>query len=152
MLKLRREKRNKIIGCTDMIYKSNRYTNLGLLFLGIAVLVLTPAVSANRVYYSALTNTYGSAGNSCDTCHINSSGGGERNAYGKLFESQANHVSDPSAALKTIGAPPGLQNATSLPDVTIQAPIPVPTKKSPGIGIVVVIGMICAIYVTWRKK
>lgn len=134
-----------------MIDKSNRYINLGLLFLGIAVLVLAPLVSANEVYYSALTNTYGTTGNACETCHINSSGGGERNAYGKLFESQATHVSNPAAALEAIGTPPGLQNATSLPDVTTQVPIPVPTKKSPGIGIVAVIGMICAIYVIRRK-
>jgi hypothetical protein len=138
-----------------MIDKSNKYITLGLLFLAMTTLVLTPAASANRVYYSVLTSTYGNTGNSCETCHVNSSGGGERNAYGKLFESQANHVSDPSAALKTIGAPPGLQNATSPPEATIQVPevpITIPTKKSPGIGMVAAIGLIGAIYIIIRRK
>lgn len=150
MLKLIREtKEIKLIEDIDMVDKLNRYINLGLLLLGIAILALTPAASANPVYYSALTNMYGMTGNACETCHINSSGGGERNAYGKLFESQANHVSNPSAALKAIGAPPGLQNTTEQVSVT---QIPVPTKKSPGIGMVAVIGIIGTLYLIRRRK
>jgi hypothetical protein len=138
-----------------MIDKSNRHITIGLLFLAMAALVLVPAASANRVYYSALTSTYGSTGSACETCHINSSGGGERNAYGKLFESQANHIANPSAALRAIGAPPGWQNTTSSPEATIQvpiAPITEPTKKSPGIGMFVAIGLICAMYIIRRRK
>lgn len=162
----------------DMVDKSNRYINLGLLLLGIAALVLTQAASATQTYSSALNGVYGVS--SCGICHINSSGEGPRNEYGTLFEKQVNHVSSPSAALVVIGAPPGLQTKTviptpgaaihaptvtvvSMPNVTTQAPaatvakvtdkpIPVPTNKSPGIGTVAIIGIIGTIYVMRRKK
>lgn len=155
-----------------MIDKSNRYINLGLLFLGVAALVLVPAVSALSEYLPVLTNVYGPAGNSCGTCHVNSSGGGATNAYGTLFMNQANHATDPKTALIAIGAPPGATTAISTPGTiatqepitqlteapaetvaqAIDTPIPVPTKKSPGVGTIVAIGIIGAIYILRRRK
>jgi hypothetical protein len=157
-----------------MIDKSNRYINLGLLFLGVVALVLVPAVSALSEYLPILTNVYGPTGNSCGTCHVNSSGGGATNTYGTLFMNQANHATDPKTALIAIGAPPGSQAITAIstpstiatqepitsltetPAETvaqvIETPIPVPTKKSPGVGTIVAIGIIGTIYILRRRK
>ena len=92
----------------DIVDKlKSRYMGIGMLLLVVASMVMIPAASALPQYYSALTTVYGTTGNSCGTCHIDPNGGGDRNAYGTLFENQANHASDPATALKAIGAPGG---------------------------------------------
>jgi len=99
----------------DIVDKlKSRYMGIGMLLLVVASMVMIPAASALPQYYSALTTVYGTTGNSCGTCHIDPNGGGDRNAYGTLFENQANHASDPAAALKTIGAPGGAVTKLSI--------------------------------------
>jgi hypothetical protein len=72
---------------------------IGLLILMLVALVLIPETSASPSYTTA-------AGVSCGTCHVNTSGGGTLNAVGTNFSNQANHASDPKAALRAIGALP----------------------------------------------
>jgi len=69
---------------------------IGLLILTLVALVLVPETSALPSYAAA-------GGVSCGTCHVNSSGGGTLNAVGTNFSMQANHSSDPKAALIAIG-------------------------------------------------
>jgi hypothetical protein len=183
--------KNKYRRCTDVVNKLNRYMNFGLLLLTVVVLVSINTASATPRYVSTLKNVYGNG--SCGTCHVNSSGGGERNAYGTLFEQQMSHVASPSAALVLIGSPSNIRNTTAIstqnvttPNMTTQSqtinvtkgptttlietptvttpqkaetvvdvtstPIPVATNKSPGIGIVVAIGIIGTMYVIRRRK
>ncbi len=84
----------------------NKKITLGLLLLTVVAIVGLPGALAYESYVQPLQTLYGS-GLSCGTCHVNPAGGGARNDYGKLFEGQANHQSDPTAALKAIGAPLG---------------------------------------------
>ena len=72
--------------------------------LALVILVGVPESFAEPQYLTSLKTVYGDG--SCGTCHVKASGGGARNSYGKLFESQANHAADPAAALTAIGAPP----------------------------------------------
>ncbi len=80
----------------------NRKTAVILLLL-IVILAGAPEAFARRQYFTALTAVYGDG--SCGTCHVSPSGGGPRNAYGMLFESQPYHATDPAAALTAIGSP-----------------------------------------------
>jgi cobalamin biosynthesis Mg chelatase CobN len=102
----------------DMVDKPRRYISLGLLLLTVAALVLVPAASASKPYFSALVSTYGAAGHSCGTCHIDPNGGSNLATYGKLFANQTNHVSSPAAALVIIGAPPGKQTVVAMQEPT----------------------------------
>ena len=77
--------------------------NLALSLL-VAIIVMVPGALALPQYLTSLNTLYG-PGLSCDTCHINPAGGGPRTAYGMLFENQTNHMTDPTAALTTIGSP-----------------------------------------------
>ncbi len=92
----------------------NKKITLGLLLLTVVAIVGMPGALAYGTYVQPLQTLYGS-GLSCSTCHVDPNGGGARNAYGQLFESQPNHQSDPTAALTAIGAPPG---ATPTPVLT----------------------------------
>jgi len=83
-----------------------------LLVLTIAILSVVPESFARSQYIPSLTTVYGDG--SCGTCHVRASGGGPRNSYGILFENQANHATDPAAALTAIGPPP----ASPTPDAT----------------------------------
>lgn len=104
----------------------NKYISLGLLIL--VALVIVPGASAYGSYVGPLTTVYGSG--SCGICHVNPHGGGARNAYGTLFENQANHMTAPAAALSTIGAPPGVTpTPTSAP---ISEPALKTIKVAPG--------------------
>lgn len=95
-------------------------------------------------YLLALQGAYGNG--SCTTCHIYPNGGDNLTEYGKKFSSQQDHVNDPIAALRVIGAPGEIINiaTTEKTDKT--------EKKSPGFEIVVTIGMISAIYILRRNK
>jgi hypothetical protein len=97
----------------------NKKITIGLLLLAVVAIIGMPGALALPGYVQPLQTLYGS-GLSCGTCHVDPNGGGARNAYGQLFESQPNHQSDPTAALIAIGAPPG---ATPTP-----TPTPVLTK------------------------
>lgn len=85
-----------------MVNKLKNYMGLCLLLL-IVTLASVGHVSALPIYNTTLQSVYGNA--SCGVCHIDPNGGGNRTTYGTLFESQADHITDPSAALMTIGAP-----------------------------------------------
>ncbi len=69
----------------------------------------------------------------CDTCHTMGSQDGPRTAYGMLFEEQADHSTNASAALLAIGEPPAT-NATPAVTETLSAtevPTPVETQEEP---------------------
>jgi hypothetical protein len=70
--------------------------------LGIAAIGIT--VEATQQYLAAY-NTIFSTNATCSVCHVNSAGGGTLNSYGMQFQNQTNHVTNPAAALITIGAP-----------------------------------------------
>ncbi len=99
----------------------NKKITLGLLLLTVAAIVGVPGVLAYSSYVSPLNSLYG-PGLSCGTCHVDPNGGGARNAYGQLFESQPNHQSDPTAALKAIGAPPGTTPTPVLTTIKVSPP------------------------------
>jgi hypothetical protein len=89
----------------------NRKTIIISILLIIVLLAGVPESFARTEYFQSLITVYGDG--SCGTCHVRASGGGPRNSYGTLFENQANHASDPAAALTAIGAPP-----TAIPILT----------------------------------
>jgi PGF-CTERM protein len=82
----------------------NRKTIVVLFLLTLVILVGVPESFARPQYVTSLNAVYGVS--SCGTCHIRASGGGPRNSYGTSFENVPNHATDPSAALRAIGAPP----------------------------------------------
>lgn len=83
----------------------NRKTIIISLILIVVLLAGVPESSARSKYFHSLITVYGDG--SCGTCHVSASGGGPRNSYGTLFENQANHATDPAAALEAIGQPSG---------------------------------------------
>lgn len=104
-----------------------------VLLVALTLVILgVPASFARPEYVSSLSAEYGVS--SCGTCHIDSNGGGERNAYGISFQNQPNHRANPGAALKAIGAPPNA-NPTVIATATF-TPIATATPASPGFGIV----------------
>ncbi len=98
------------------VVKVNRKISFMILLLA-AVLAGVSEVSALPQYAAAGQALYGSSF-SCGTCHVDPNGGGARNAYGQLFESQPNHQSDPTAALQAIGSPSAAPTATPMPNAT----------------------------------
>ncbi|MCX9025611.1 MAG: PGF-CTERM sorting domain-containing protein [Candidatus Methanoperedens sp.] len=82
----------------------NRRTIIISLILIVVLLAGVTESSARSKYFHSLITVYGDG--SCGTCHVSASGGGPRNSYGTLFENQANHATDPAAALTAIGPPP----------------------------------------------
>jgi hypothetical protein len=102
----------------------NRKTAIILLLLTSVILAGAPEAFARPQYFNALTAVYGSD-YSCGTCHVNPNGGGPRNSYGTLFESQPGHRADPGAALTAIGSP---SSSTATPLITPTATTtPAPT-------------------------
>ncbi len=99
-----KQKYRRGIDMVDKHVSQRKYTSLGLLLIVIATLVSAGQVSATSAFNVTLQSVYGNA--SCGVCHIDPSGGGERTAYGNLFESQPDFSTDPKAALLAIGAPP----------------------------------------------
>src|SRR5659263_750218 len=91
----------------------NNKFKFGLLLVMVA-LVLAPGASAFGTYVTPLNTLYG-PGLSCGTCHVDPNGGGQRNAYGTLFENQTNHATNPTEALTAIGSP----NSDDIPTVTL---------------------------------
>jgi hypothetical protein len=115
----------------------NQKTAIILLLITSVILIGIPESLARPQYLTSLTEVYGDG--SCETCHVINPGSGQRdfngtfaqhnssngtferrnsnrmlrNAYGTLFESQADHATDPNAALKAIRQPP---EATTNPD------------------------------------
>lgn len=102
-------------------------------------------------YIPSLKEVYGES--SCSTCHVNDTADGPRTSYGKLFENQPDHATNPSAALRAIGAPPAANvtltptvistpaetaTLTAIPTVTTIMPTIAATKPpaAPGFGIV----------------
>ncbi|MCX9027340.1 MAG: ethylbenzene dehydrogenase-related protein [Candidatus Methanoperedens sp.] len=101
----------------------NNKLKIGLLLLVVA-LVAVPEVSANPGYFSALTTVYGNVGTSCSSCHTTAP---SLNAYGTSFAAIATHISDPTGALNTIGAPDGVPTPTATETPTETAtPTPTP--------------------------
>ncbi len=102
-----------------------------VLLLTMATLVGVPGALSLPQYLTAFQQVY--TDGSCGTCHVNPAGGGPRNSYGMMFESQPNHATDPVAALKAIGPAPGtspLATPTPTPTVT-ETPTPTPTTPTP---------------------
>ncbi len=106
----------------------NKKITLGLLLLTVVAIVGAPGALAWGNYVTPLNDLYG-PGLSCGTCHVDPNGGGARNAYGQLFESQANHQSDPTAALQAIGAPPGVTPTPTPTPAPTPEPTPAPTPE-----------------------
>ena len=92
-------------------------------------------------YVLALQSVYGNG--SCITCHVNKNGGDELTGYGKKFEVQPNHRSDPIVAIKAIGKPDETTNVT----ITEKT-----EKKSPGFEIAVTIGAVSVMYLLKKIK
>lgn len=90
-----------------------------LFLLTLIILVGIPESFALSQYVTNLSEVYGNG--SCNTCHLNGASDGPRTAYGILFENQPNHATDPSAALRVIGAPTATQSPviTPTPVVTL---------------------------------
>jgi len=125
----------------------NKKTVNVLLLLAIVILSGAPASLALPQYLTDLNTVYGNG--SCETCHVNATGGGSRTPYGILFENQPNHATNASAALIAIGAPPAanqtvMPTAISTPAATSIATTvtitetteAMETPKSPGFEIV----------------
>lgn len=87
-----------------------------IFLLTLVILAGIPTSLAQPQYLASLTKVYGEG--SCGTCHVNASSDGPRTSYGTLFENQADHAADPSAALRAIGAPP-TANPTLTPIATL---------------------------------
>lgn len=94
----------------------NQKTVLLSVLVIVVLLAGIPESFARQQYFQDLIKVYGDG--SCGTCHFRASGGGARNSYGTLFENQANHATDPAAALKAIGAPPTTASSTLTPTAT----------------------------------
>jgi len=71
-----------------------------VLFVALTLVILGVPSSFARPQY--LNAEYGVT--SCGNCHVDSSGGGQLNAFGILFSDQPNHATDPAVALKAMGA------------------------------------------------
>ncbi|NJD76165.1 MAG: Ig domain-containing protein [Candidatus Methanoperedens sp.] len=96
----------------------NKKITIGILLLTATALIGVPGVLALPGYVGPLQTLYGSS-LSCGTCHVNPSGGGTLTAYGTSFSKQANHGTDPTAALTAIGAPPGVTPPPVLTKITV---------------------------------
>jgi PGF-CTERM protein len=113
----------------------NKKTILTVLLLMMVFLAGVPGSLAHPQYIAPLSAVYGDG--SCDTCHVNASGGGPRNSYGTLFENQPDHAGNPSAALTAIGPPPTatatpILTPTSTPQAT-ETPVETATTEVPTI-------------------
>jgi hypothetical protein len=75
---------------------------LELFFIVSVAMFWIPGALAYPQYLEAYNSTF-STNASCGICHVNAAGGGPRNSYGMQFENQTNHVTDPVAALTSIG-------------------------------------------------
>ncbi|VVB97234.1 Uncharacterised protein [uncultured archaeon] len=143
----------------------NRKSIAVFFLLTLAILIGIPESFARPQYFTALTAVYGDG--SCGTCHVNPSGGGPRNSYGMLFESQSNHRANPGAALTAIGSPFSSTATptdtmtpapTETPFDTITPPVttvtPAGTPTAPGFGVVVaVVGLFaCALLARRNNK
>ncbi|MCX9085560.1 MAG: hypothetical protein OIN87_12275 [Candidatus Methanoperedens sp.] len=130
--------------------------NVKLVLLVVLTLVIigVPASFARSQYVPSLNAEYGVS--SCGTCHVDPNGGGTRNSYGKLFESQTIHRTDPGAALIAIGAPPNANptvtaTATATPEPAVTS-TPTTTPAAPGFGIgLSLIGLFAWSVLTKRK-
>lgn len=94
--------------------------------LSIAVMLIVSEASAIGSYVGPLSTIYGNG--SCASCHIDPGGGGERNAYGKLFEEQRDHLINPTAALNAIGAPEGQKPVQTAVETPSSTPAPSSTQ------------------------
>ena len=134
-----------------------------LLFVTIVILAGISTSFAKVEYLGSLAQVYGTG--SCDTCHVDGPKDGPRTAYGTLFENQTNHVEDPVAALKAIGAPPssaleetGTSSATMTATTEVTAAATTTeaattAAKSPGFGIIVsMVGLIAWALFERRKN
>ncbi len=106
---------------------------ISLFVICTVIFVRIQTASSTPNYLTALQSVYGSG--SCGTCHVDPNGGGARNTYGTLFESQSIHSTDPVSALKAIGAPTGTTPSPSPISSPTPTPIqPTPILQTPGIG------------------
>lgn len=76
-------------------------------------------------YLDAYNSTF-DTNTSCGICHVNVTGGGPLNSYGMQFENRTDHVTNPSAALTSIGrasviTPRATTTATSMVTATLTA-------------------------------
>ena len=118
--------------------------------------------SGNYKVYAIATDTNGSVYQLMDinTMPINTGGGGSGDGTYPTVTPTANGTTVPTVNVTTVST----LNNTPIPTVTIEqttvgptettatTPIPAQTNKSPGIGIVAVIGIIGTIYIIRRRK
>ncbi|SNQ62373.1 hypothetical protein [Candidatus Methanoperedens nitratireducens] len=99
----------------------SRNTVLELFLIISVALFWMPGALASPQYLDAYNSTF-STNTSCGVCHVDPASGGPRNSYGMQFENQTNHVTNPGAALTSIGPAyvitPGATTATSMVTVT----------------------------------
>ncbi len=74
-----------------------------ILIVSIASIWISGAFAMQQ-YLDAYNTTYTNA--TCSICHVNPAGGGTLTSYGMKFQNQTNHITNPSAALQTIGRAP----------------------------------------------
>ncbi|NJD77099.1 MAG: hypothetical protein FIB08_08405 [Candidatus Methanoperedens sp.] len=111
----------------------NKITTVILLLAAFVILTGIPGSFAQPQYLTNLSAVYGDG--SCGTCHIRASGGGPLTSYGTLFMNQSSYATDPSAALRAIGAPSETPAVTPItPVATVTA---AETRGTPGFGFVV---------------
>jgi hypothetical protein len=124
-----------------------RTRTIFVMLLLLTVVAFVPQVMAKPQYKAALDVAYGRG--SCIDCHINPNGGKPLTDYGSKFESQPNYENNSVAVLRTIGAPPvsAVDADTTVTPTATKIPV-----KSPGIGIVVTIGIICVMYLIRKMK
>ncbi len=102
----------------------NKKTVIILFLLTLIIFAGAPMSFAKTSYINNLTEVYNNS--SCGTCHENGDKGGPRTSYGLSFENQTNHITNASAALLAIGAPP----KSTKPTVSMTA---TPIKVTPQI-------------------
>ncbi|VVB95038.1 Uncharacterised protein [uncultured archaeon] len=76
---------------------------LFVLFLLSVIAVAGVQQTTSLPAYLDAYNTTFNTNTTCDVCHVNPAGGGSLNSYGKQFQAQPDHATDPASAISNIG-------------------------------------------------
>jgi len=129
------------------------------LFLIIALVLLSiPSATARPNYFNKMEQKYpqikGTKLDTCGMCHISREGGGERNSYGKVYESKNRNFSaienfdsdkDGFSNIEEINALTFPGNASDYPKST-ETPVKTNTPSSPGFDFILgILGLLTVI-------
>lgn len=87
-----------------------------ILIVSVASIWISGAL-ATQQYLDAYNTTF-STNATCSICHVNPAGGGTLNSYGMRFQNETNHITNPGAALQTIGQP-SVATPTAMATITV---------------------------------